>query len=457
MSQVARAALIAIVVTFPSPLWANDAPTGKLLMDFESSNYSQIWEVLGPALMSREEGPGYAGGAMLPPAGFALRVDTRGVGGVENRTDKPLTDWSHVGELTFWLCREPEQARRRPRGEVDILFAEADGKTGFTYRVAYDHTGWKQFRVPLVKCQPADNTKPDWQRIVQLGFSFRDDGRFWIDTIAIVSGDARPKPPSPIEQLAALAFPGKPVDQLKVVQSKTAWLLSDAAGLDAAALAEHLAKIAETVRSDWRPLAEPDRPPALLVFENRDASQTFRARRDAALAKAAKPAATDDAWHGLGISWWDASFGSLRGAYTHEFVHAMVARCTGLDDAGEWFHAGLASYYQLKFHPQQNFAQIVRDGLANESRHLPLERLCDGTRLEIGRYWQAATVIEMLLSVEKYRQGLPKFVAALAEQRGQRNLGPLLGPVWGVDWQQFTTDWRGFCEQRYVAQGNAAQ
>jgi hypothetical protein len=104
---------------------------------------------------------------------------------------------------------------------------------------------------------------------------------------------------------------------------------------------------------------------------------------------------------------WDPEKGSLRPVFLHEFVHSFFELSAGLPQEGGWVQEGLASYYQLQFHPQADLAKIVQAGLRDPKSHLPLKDLCSGKRIPTNRYWQAMTVWQFLLSTPKYREKLP--------------------------------------------------
>ena len=78
----------------------------------------------------------------------------------------------------------------------------------------------------------------------------------------------------------------------------------------------------------------------------------------------------------------------------------------------------------------------------------PFARLCNGESIPTNRYWQAMTLVDMLLSHEDYRNRLPKMMAAIQESRST-NLEPILQPVLGKTWQELTDDWRDHCRQKY--------
>ena len=78
----------------------------------------------------------------------------------------------------------------------------------------------------------------------------------------------------------------------------------------------------------------------------------------------------------------------------------------------------------------------------------PFAQLCTGRRIPNHRYWQAATLVGMLLSQDRYRSRLAQLVAAF-EKTGSSDLTPHLEPVFGTDWDGVRSDWIRFCRGKY--------
>jgi hypothetical protein len=161
------------------------------------------------------------------------------------------------------------------------------------------------------------------------------------------------------------------------------------------------------------------------------------------------PKADGFTFMGCATGSWKESYGTLRPTYTHEFVHALIARAALLQNRTEWFQEGLANHYQLLLHPQQGLGDVVMKGVETPGWHLPLQRLCDGDRIPVNRYWQAVTIVEMLLVSPRYRDRLADLLRAF-QAAGSTDLEPHLEPILGVDWDGFTADWRVYCRATYA-------
>ncbi len=162
------------------------------------------------------------------------------------------------------------------------------------------------------------------------------------------------------------------------------------------------------------------------------------------------PSSTGFTLQGVGIAYWDPAQGTLRPTYTHEFTHAWLAASAHLSSGeGDWLQEGLASLVQLRFHPQDNFAGIVCDGLEHESYRMPLAELVDGRRLPTRRYRQAATVVEHLLA--EHGEAMPVLLETLYEA-GSSDLLPRLGPVLGVEVEEFEGAWMEGAGGRYCGE-----
>jgi hypothetical protein len=197
-------------------------------------------------------------------------------------------------------------------------------------------------------------------------------------------------------------------------------------------------------------LKDDDHGPFLVIAPTRDAYRKFVTDFVTALNSQIAPPASDGfTFHGVAASYWDPQQGTLRPVYTHEYVHAALAEAMRIDNQGEWLHEGLGTYYQMKFHPQANLKQIVQQGLQAPDYMTPLPRLCNGEAISNRRYWQAMTLVELLLSEPKYRQQLPQLIEALRNSKST-NLEPHLKPVLKTDWAQLTDDWRKHCQKHYA-------
>jgi hypothetical protein len=134
--------------------------------------------------------------------------------------------------------------------------------------------------------------------------------------------------------------------------------------------------------------------------------------------------------------------------YTHEFVHSLVTHGALMDNSSEWFQEGLATYYQSQIYPQANLPRMIIDGIEKKGFRTPLPQLLDGRAIPMTRYWQALTVIELLLTDAAYRAKVPELIAAF-QKTGSTDLGPHLESVLKTTWDEFTGKWEEHCRRVY--------
>ena len=431
---------------------AEDARPGTetVLFDFTQPGLGDTWTAQGKIQAGRARPPEIAAGEGTLPEGEAVEL-TAGPGGLFfTKKGQLKVDWPKVRQVAFWLYRSADEARERPKAAMEVRFYEDDGRSWFWRRVDLEHTGWKRFEVPLAWCRWGEGHVPRWPEVNRLVFTFRDDSHVWIDNVALTAGDDKQGAALTLDQLREIAFPDKPAADVKLVKREHVAVLSDTADLDAEKLADHLSKVSAAVYAELPFLKPPPAsdPAPLLVFGTREAYQAFTPRfAERELAVILPPQSGGFTIQGIATSSWDATLGTLRPVYSHEFIHASVGRSALLDNKGEWFHEGLASAFQLRFHPQDNFGQIVRSML--DEGQPSLEALCNGEKIEMRYYPAAATLVEMLLAHEKYKPRLPALVAEF-QKTGSTNLGPHLGPALATSWDDLTADWVAFCREKYT-------
>ncbi len=65
-------------------------------------------------------------------------------------------------------------------------------------------------------------------------------------------------------------------------------------------------------------------------------------------------------------------------------------------------------------------------------------------------YWQAMTLLEMLLRSEPYKARLPVLFKAL-QDANSTNLEPHLVSILNTNWDDLTSDWQEFCRAQSIA------
>lgn len=390
----------------------------------------------------------------LIPTGRALRVSGGAGSGLVMRSKSVAdADWRKSARLVFWLHRTLDEAKLHPRVSLDVHLIEADRQAYFWRRLDVEHSGWKKIELPLDWFRWSNSRIPSWDKVQSLALLLREPATLTIDTISAVPAET-PRGDFPsVPLIAPLAFPagsdGQPPANVRSLETRDVQLLTDATSLDLEQLAGHLATVAKDVRREMPFLPEPEQGPLLVIFQRHEDYRQFVPRYAKQLnGEASPPTSAGFTVEGVSASSWDSQYGTLRPVYTHEFLHGYLCRTMRLASHGDWLHEGLASHFQLKFHPQANLSQIILAGLKSPRAHDPLKELCDGHRIGSTRYWQAATLCQMLMTDPRFRAGFSKLVDRLRAS-SSNDLAPHLEAVWSTDFDGLTADWRAFCQQTY--------
>lgn len=389
------------------------------------------------------------------PEGQAVRLRGESGAGFSINATSIASDWRQVESIGLWLHRTREEARQHPTVDLTLRLLEEDQRVYFWRRIEVSHVGWQKLELPLEWFVWSNGRKPRWQKVRFVGVQLRDPGAVTVDTIWTEPAE-QPRDDFPaIEQLTQLAFPKAVVRakedvearaaDIRTLETRDVRLVSNAKSLELERLAAHLGTVAQRLRRELPFLDEPTRGAVLFVFQERAEFQRFAPRHARQLNTHLDPSdAAGFTFQGIAGSWWDEKQGSLRPVYTHEFVHGYLSRTLPLSIHGDWFQEGLAAHIQLVFHPQENMNQLVMSGL--KSSKAPLADLCNGRAISTTRYWQAATLWQMLLSDPRYQPKLKEMIDRLAAANST-DLGPHLAPLWGIDMDKLNADWRAFCER----------
>lgn len=430
---------------------------GDELLTFEDGKLADQFEALPDSNVVRWTPESDVESSRPRPSGRAVRLSaTAGGGFVTKSAVIGDTDWRQVQSLGLWLHRTAVEAREHPSVELDIQLIEQDRRAHFWRRLEVAHVGWQQVVLPLDWFVWSHDRIPSWEHVRYLGFRLRDAGSVTIDTVWTEPAKQERDEFLDAVDIGRIAFPTPARDgnsetsiteppRSRTLETRDVQLLTNAPTLDLERLAAHLKLAASLVRTELPFLVEPHRGPVLVVFRSADEYRQFipqLARRFSL--RIDSPDSDGYTLEGISMSSWNDKFGSLRPVYVHEFLHGYLLRAARLPLHGDWLHEGLATHFQLRLHPQDDLPQIIAAGLSAKNS-LPLNELCDGRRIPTTRYWQAATLCQLLLSEPKYRRQLPKFFERLATANSI-DLGPHLKPVWGTDWEQFTADWRKHCD-----------
>ncbi len=444
--QTMRGVIVGLLALIPA---ISVSAEPRVLFDFERSGLGADWSAVRQITVARQPVPAFSQQAVVAPAGHGVRVSTAGAAGLFAKSGKVPQDWRPFESVSFWVYRSPEEAGRRPLSTAEVQIYESDGKARFWRRVELDHTGWKKVSLPLRWFRFGDQRRARWDRVDRFGIWFRDAADVALDAVWLTDDKAEVGAELTVADLAATAFPKKQAGEVRVRKNADVRILTDAEQLDLDQLFDYLSDVARSLRQDLPLVDQPAAPATLIVFATRAQYEGFPARLGGQMNSAGPvPQSSGFTMHGISTSYWDPKYGTFRPVFTHEFVHSLVAHGALLGNRGEWFHEGLASYYQIRIHPQEDYPQIVMQGLSNADRRLPLTQLLSGRPIPLDRYWQAATVIEMLLQDKKYQPHLPALIAAF-QQTGSTNIAPHLSPVLKVSAAEFDRDWQQYCHRKY--------
>ena len=440
------ASLTAILIgTLGMPIHGDE----QILFDFESPQSTQEWKTVAQINIDIRAVPPFRKAASVPPRGQGITISTEGKSGLYTQPGSIPRDWSNFQELRLWVHRPKKEVEKRARTNLEIRLYETDSLASYWQQIELEHIGWKKISLSLNQFRWGKGRVPSWKEVSRFSFWFPANSSLSIDSIAV---STTPHPNAAylsMHDLRAIAFPDTEDTDIQLTSTERVALISDTRELECQRLAQHLTTVAEAVSNDF-PFLEPStRLPRLLIFANQQSYRNFSPRLAATLhAKALPPASDGFTIRGIATSFWDKSQGTLRPVYTHEYIHALLTESFRLPPRGDWFHEGLATYYQLKYHPQENLSKMVLEGLANSEFRLPLADLCNGERIPQNRYWQAMTVVKMLLRDPQFSDRLP-LLCQQFRRTGSTDLTKHLTTLLETNWLQFEHHWRAYCETQY--------
>lgn len=411
--------------------------------DFESASLSTGWQVRAEASASRVDAPPGA------TPGKALRIEARGRAVIQSKPDTlPLGAIQKCEEVILHIWRDEKDPAPL---EFDVMFLEPDERATLWRKVVVPAAGWQRVALPLPWFRWGTGRVPRWDKVSSFAIRTRGPSAFTVDDITFIDRDPQTGADVSPAQIAEAAFQQKPAPGAIRV-SDSLWLCSNEPALDLDALSRHLHTVLAAMQADLDLPKEPAHRPGLVIFSQRDAYAAFVTRLGTLLEATAAPP-TSDGYHlqGIALSSWKPEAGTLRPVFTHEFCHSVLSHFALIDSAkSDWWQEGVANCYQLRYHPQPTLGDIVRQSLANPESRSRFQVLCSGDSVPMNRYWQVATLVEMMLSTPAYRANLPKLLSAFRDS-GSTDLRPHLEPILGKTWDQLTTDWATWCQQNYPA------
>ncbi len=421
--------------TAPAVAWADDFDSDEPVL--------RRWDLSGRirAVPLPVEGLAIAG-----VGGRGLVINAEAGATLQRSPDLPAIDFRNAREVVFRVDPVSASARRPLLIELQFLTRERIVWRG--RRVRLTSPGWQEIRIPLVQALPVGDAHIEWDEIVTFGLRVRKQAVFGLDGVQVIAGDRAAELTD--EQLAALAFGGGDYESWSS-NTTHCTVLSNADGLSREMLDEALGQLRRRIQDDFPRRSFAARRPRILIFADEVQYRAFWPKLGARLDRQI-PAPTTDGYSAFGIasSFCPAQADGSRGVrpvLVHEAAHVLLASMLGLQGSN-WITEGFATRYQIA-HSGQDLGAVIRGGLAEAGRRLPLTDLLGSDRLEPGRYWQAYVLVEYMLTSDHR----PRFNATLAEirSRGSADISKLLLTTWGERPKPFEKRWLEWAAQRWKA------
>ena len=274
-----------------------------------------------------------------------------------------------------------------------------------------------------------------------------------------------PADPSP-QQQKRICFPDTWPRQVKAFQDDGIVIWTDADDLDGKGLLEHLQAVrkylaettlADTERTDASsslPVpSAPARPVAIAIYQEQKDYQALWQRVGEYYGGQFDQVVTQGFSYRVfcATSFGDKDqFQRRLPVICHEFTHVWLFQRLGLANDANWLTEGIASAVQLRFFPQagdrQAYAQRVREG-----RYVPLKRLLEQQRAAPAQYWQAASLVEMIL--KDRLAALPQLIAAQAQGK---SASAMLRETLDVDFLGLERRWTAYMMASAASQPTSA-
>lgn len=358
-----------------------------------------------------------------------------------------------TGDTIRFQIHNPEGLKQR----FDFIAIEKDKKALFWRKVEFDHKGWKNFELPMEWFRWNQGRVPTWENIRSIGIRGGRGLDFWIDGIEIADLSPDQGPSLSIDSLAKAIFPKSKT--IRTRSQEGVWVITDHEELDIDTLHRHLKKVKDRILM-WFPQwkqKENTRPPVLVVAKDLKGYQTLFGPLGAKFVATVSPPVSGG-YHlqGIGFSFYDPKWGTIRPVFTHEFTHSVLSSIgkIGFEGTG-WFQEGVANYSQSQFHDQRGLDRLIRLSIEDPKAHDEFEKLTTGNRIAKKRYWQVMTLVDFLVNDPEMAAKLPDLLSRF-DATGKTNLDLHIEVVYGFDFEELTRKWRAYVLDHlddYAAEG----
>ncbi len=410
----------------------------QVLEDFEGDErLGTRWTAHGDIRVSRSTDKE----AVADPVGGGNRFVTCQTGSgstLATQSTVPRSEWERFDKLRFRI--QIEEASSENPVTLEFRAFSRERSASFWRKITIRDPDWNQIDVPLQFCRYSPGASLTWNEIHRFGFRFRAAATVRLDDIELVA-DADGSPELTTEELAQIAFGSRAI----IYRDQQFHLITDDRRLDGEATLAEFQKLRAMIQRDFPDLPRQRRPIQTLVFSSRDTYRNFWPRFGLKFASTVPPVTTDGySLLGIAGSYYSAQYKTVRPVLIHEACHAFFAHCTGLPNATEWLHEGLANYYQLNWTGQDVIAMTHQR--MQQGKLVPLDELLTGKRIRISDYAQVAAFVQWLMNDAACRKQLSAAMRVM-RQRCSTQLQPICETTFGVPLEQLELSWLRWLQQ----------
>lgn len=452
-NRLKKTILIAALLAFTSQ---TQAATKNVIFDFDSTGLEKSWgkpqkgmEIEWKLLLNYPN-------AEDAPSGKVLKITSPRLGYLFSLANTIPDDIAEYSTLSFWIYRSEEDREREPNARMALqMYAEKGPKQVFKI-INLTFSGWKKIEIPLRHINWAKGRVGDWSKVEHLVFLVHNPIEIYIDNITLTKEPGKTGYTS-VKEFKEHAFPNNEPDEIKVLKSTGLAILTNAPELtkeglwkfnsELRKLMRHLKKVNNEIQKDLPFLEKPTVPAKLIIFETEEEYRDFPPKYVKLIsAQINKPQADGFTFRGVATSYWNPKYGTIRPVYTHEYIHSYLDWSFKISE-NNWVQEGLATHYQMIFHPQPEIAEKIIAKI-DLSEYLSFQKLLDGGPVELQHYWQAMTIIQMLAEDPKYKNKYPELFNFM-QKYGTTAMNKPLKALYNKTWKQFENDWKKFTKERY--------
>lgn len=258
----------------------------------------------------------------------------------------------------------------------------------------------------------------------------------------------------PWDEVKQLAFPDD--QNVRSHCADTVIIYTNADQLDLMELSSYLGGLAQMLEETIPCFQSyPAVPVRLVVFSEKAEYDHFFANYLDALGVDQMSSSADGITvNGIGFSYWDERWGSVRPVFAHEYIHAYLEGKIGLPNrvSFSWIHEGIANYFQFcQLSPKVNLEKKVETMLDASFVDYSFAELLDGRAVRRGHYLKVLTLVAFLQESEAYQEMLCRLLPKL-KHAGDGTVSQKDISEWFSSWEELEQEWAVFCRSRFLSE-----